>query len=86
MVPQELSERAFDGLDNLRELNLKRNNLMIIQRNTFTGTPALVSLNLAENQLETLTYGNIFPLMENLMNGTFHLMIEGKFGNCIGIK
>lgn len=76
---QRLSERAFDGLNNLRSLNLKNNKLTALEGGVFTGVPALTNLNLNNNFLETLTYNNILPLMDNLVNHTTVLSVSGKY-------
>lgn len=67
---QKISERAFDGLNNLQRLNLENNRLKLLERGIFTGVPALIYLNLMKNSLETITYNNILPLMDNLVNNT----------------
>lgn len=67
---QKIAERAFDGLNNLQRLNLEHNNLKVLERGLFTGVPALIYLNLMKNSLETITYNNILPLMDNLVNNT----------------
>ena len=67
---QKLSARAFDGLNNLRKLNLENNRLKRLERGIFTGVPAVLNLNLNANQLETITYNNFLPLMDNLVNST----------------
>lgn len=67
---QKISERAFDGLNNLQRLNLENNRLKSLERGIFTGVPALIYLNLMKNSLGTITYNNILPLMDNLVNNT----------------
>jgi len=42
----------------------------LLERGLFTGVPALIYLNLMKNSLETITYNNILPLMDNLVNNT----------------
>lgn len=37
---------------------------------TNLGVPALIYLNMMKNSLETITYNNILPLMDNLVNNT----------------
>lgn len=75
MRSQRLSERAFDGLNNLRVLNLRNNKLQMLEGGVFTGVPALSSLNLRANLLESLTYDNMLPLMDNLMNNTHSALV-----------
>lgn len=75
---QKISERAFDGLNNLKRLNLENNRLKVLERGLFTGVPALIYLNLIKNSLETITYNNILPLMDNLVNHTSILAISGE--------
>lgn len=76
---QRLSERAFDGLNNLKHLNLENNRLKVLERGVFTGVPALNYLNLMKNSLETITFSNVLPLMDNLVNHTSVLAIKGNF-------
>lgn len=76
---QLVSERAFDGLNNLRSLNLKSNRLRFLNAGVFTGLSALTMLNLNNNRLETLSMSTFSPLMENLVNNTFSvLLVSGK--------
>lgn len=76
---QRLSERAFDGLNNLRILNLEHNRLAVLEGGVFSGVPAVTTLNLNHNLLETLTYNNVLPIMDNLVNNTFSVLsISGK--------
>lgn len=44
--------------------------MKLLERGIFTGVPALIYLNLMKNSLETITYNNILPLMDNLVNNT----------------
>ena len=44
--------------------------MKLLERGLFTGVPALIYLNLMKNSLETITYNNILPLMDNLVNNT----------------
>lgn len=67
---QRISERAFDGLNNLRILNLENNKITMLEGATFSGVPAVTTLNLNKNLLETLTYQNVLPIMDNLVNNT----------------
>lgn len=79
---QKISERAFDGLNNLQRLNLENNRLKLLERGIFTGVPALIYLNLMKNSLETITYNNILPLMDNLVNNTNSILdITGALSN-----
>lgn len=75
---QKLSARAFDGLNNLRRLNLEQNRLARLERGIFTGVPAILRLNLNSNLLQTITYNNFLPLMDNLVNSTVELLLKGK--------
>jgi Leucine rich repeat len=71
-------------LNNLQKLNLENNRLKLLERGVFTGAPALIYLNLMKNSLETITYNNILPLMDNLVNNTkSKLDITGAFGETI---
>ena len=76
---QAISERAFDGLNNLKRLNLENNRLKILERGLFTATSGLTYLNLMRNSLETVTLHTIQPLMNNLVNHTSMLLIKGNF-------
>lgn len=74
-----MSERAFDGLNNLRILNLRNNKLQTLESGVFTGVPALSMLSLQANLLETLTFDNVMPLMDNLVNNTLSTLdISGE--------
>lgn len=82
---QTISERAFDGLNNLERLNLENNRLKMLERGLFTAMPALTYLNLMRNSLETVTLHTIQPLMNNLVNHTTSmLLIKGNFSNFAG--
>uniref|UniRef100_A0A1B0CSF8 Connectin n=1 Tax=Lutzomyia longipalpis TaxID=7200 RepID=A0A1B0CSF8_LUTLO len=63
----KISERAFDGLNNLKRLNLRHNRLVTLEKGIFIVVPALKSLYLNDNQLETLTYNNFLPIWDNLL-------------------
>jgi Leucine rich repeat len=67
-------------LNNLKILNLHSNRLKVLERGLFTGAPAVKTLNLADNLLETLTFNNMLPLMDNLVNHTSVLTITGESG------
>ncbi|XP_039453246.1 connectin-like [Culex pipiens pallens] len=73
---EKLSARAFDGLNNLRRLNLEQNRLARLERGIFTGVPAILRLNLNSNLLQTITYNNFLPLMDNLVNSTVELLLK----------
>lgn len=46
---------------------------------TFSGVPAVTTLNLNNNLLETLTYQNVLPIMDNLVNNTSSVLsISGE--------
>lgn len=64
-------------MNNLRKLNLENNRLKRLERGIFTGVPAVLNLNLNANQLETITYNNFLPLMDNLVNSTAILHLKG---------
>lgn len=76
---QTIAERAFDGLNNLKRLNLESNRLKLLERGLFAPTPGLTYLNLMRNSLETVTLHSIQPLMNNLVNHTSMLLIKGNF-------
>ncbi|XP_021706377.1 connectin [Aedes aegypti] len=73
---EKVSARAFDGLNNLRTLNLENNRLTRLERGIFTGVPAVLTLNLNSNQLETITYYNFLPLMDNFVNSSAVLYVR----------
>lgn len=80
---QRISERAFDGLNNLRILNLENNKITMLDGATFSGVPAVTTLNLNNNLLETLTYQNVLPIMDNLVNNTSSVLsISGECYCC----
>uniref|UniRef100_A0A1B0DM70 LRRNT domain-containing protein n=1 Tax=Phlebotomus papatasi TaxID=29031 RepID=A0A1B0DM70_PHLPP len=74
----QISERAFDGLNNLHTLKLQHNRLIALHNGIFTVVPALNSLNLLDNQLETLTYDNLHPIYGNLLRIDSMLNIDGE--------
>lgn len=75
---QTISERAFDGLNNLKRLDLGNNRLKTLERGLFATVPTLTYLNLMRNALETLTMLTVQPLMNNLVNHTSMLLIKGN--------
>lgn len=77
---QRISERAFDGLNNLRILNLQNNKIALLENGVFSTVPAVTTLNLNNNLLEWLTYTTVLPIMDNLVNNTSSVLsISGKF-------
>jgi Leucine rich repeat len=76
---QTITERAFDGLNNLKRLNLEHNRLKMLDRGTFVAASGLTYLNLMRNALETVTLGTVQPLMNNLVNHTSMILIKGNF-------
>lgn len=77
---QRISERAFDGLNNLRILNLQNNKIALLENGVFSTVPAVTVLNLNNNLLEWLTYTTVLPIMDNLVNNTSSVLsISGKF-------
>lgn len=75
---QIITGRAFDGLNNLKRLNLEHNRLRTLEQGTFSAMPALTYLNLMRNSLETVTLVTIQPLMNNLVNHTSMMLIKGN--------
>ncbi|XP_037907753.1 connectin [Hermetia illucens] len=73
---ERISERALDGLNNLKTLNLRNNRLKKLDNGVLRGVPALLSINLQENLLETLTFYNVQPIMDNLVNNTSELLLS----------
>ncbi|XP_017863990.1 PREDICTED: connectin [Drosophila arizonae] len=77
---ERISERALDGLNNLKTLNLRNNLLKKIDTGLLRGTPALLSINVQANKLETLTFYTFQPIMDNLVNSTSELLVsDNKF-------
>lgn len=58
---------------------MANNKLTYLERGIFTGTPALVLLDLSHNRLETVTQYNVQPLLDNLVNATSVLELTGTF-------
>lgn len=81
-ILQRISERALDGLNNLKTLNLRNNLLKKIDNGLLRGTPALLSINVQANKLETLTFYTFQPIMDNLVNSTSELLLSGELPNC----
>lgn len=80
---QRISERAFDGLNNLRILHLQNNKIALLENGVFSTVPAVTTLNLNNNLLEWLTYTTVLPIMDNLVNNTSSVLsISGKFFFC----
>lgn len=53
--------------------------MAVLESGVFSGVPAVTTLNLNHNLLETLTYNNVLPIMDNLVNNTFSVLsISGK--------
>lgn len=77
-LKQKISERAFDGLNVLRRLRLEDNKLLLLEQGVFTGVPALKYLDLSNNRLETITFVNILPLWDNLVNASSTLDLTGE--------
>lgn len=76
-----MSERAFDGLSQLHSLVLRNNRLTSIGGGCFGGVAGLSLLDLSGNQLETLTFNTVQPLMDTLINSTMHvLQLLGMLG------
>jgi len=75
---QRISERALDGLNTLKTLNLRNNLLKKIDNGLLRGTPALLSINVQANKLETLTFYTFQPIMDNLVNSTSELLVSGE--------
>lgn len=50
-----------------------------IDNGLLRGTPALLSLNVQMNKLETLTFYTFQPIMDNLVNSSSELLVNGKW-------
>ncbi|XP_067612828.1 connectin [Eurosta solidaginis] len=73
---ERISERALDGLNTLKTLNLRNNMLKKLDNGLLRGTPALLSINVQSNELETLTFYTFQPIMDNLVNSTSELLLS----------
>ncbi|XP_036337713.1 connectin [Rhagoletis pomonella] len=73
---ERISERALDGLNTLKTLNLRNNLLKKLDNGLLRGTPALLSINVQSNDLETLTFYTFQPIMDNLVNSTSELLLS----------
>lgn len=63
----------------LRRLRLEDNKLLLLEQGVFTGVPALKYLDLSNNRLETITFVNILPLWDNLVNASSTLDLTGEY-------
>ncbi|GJQ65353.1 hypothetical protein Trydic_g7466 [Trypoxylus dichotomus] len=70
-----INERAFAGLNYLKHLSLRDNQLTILPNNLLDGVPAIHYLDLHSNKLETLTSANVRSIIHNLYNVTGYLNI-----------
>lgn len=77
-ILQLISERAFDGLNNLRRLNLRYNRLTTLESGVFTALPVLDWLDVSGNNLETLSQVNFGPILEKLTANASNLIVAGN--------
>lgn len=74
-----ISDRAFAGLTHLKRLSLNENRLTMLNSGMLDGVPAITFLDLRSNELQTLTYENVRPIIHNLYNETSYFLLESKF-------
>lgn len=76
-----ISDRAFAGLNHLRKLCLSHNRLAMLSGGLLGGVSTIIHLDLRSNNLETITYDSVKPIIQNLRNETSHFYITGKLFN-----
>ncbi|CAL1674282.1 unnamed protein product [Lasius platythorax] len=71
-----ISEKAFDGMHNLQKLRLSENLLMKLPQDFLAGAPGVYFLDLRENNLKTMTFDNIKPIVTNLYSTNSHFYLS----------
>lgn len=74
-----ISDRAFAGLTHLKRLSLNENRLTMLNGGMLDGVPAITFLDLRSNELQTLTFDNVRPILHNLYNESSYFLLESKF-------
>ncbi|XP_026280418.1 connectin [Frankliniella occidentalis] len=75
---QYLSVRAFEGLSRLSRLMLGDNALQVLSPGSLNGLARMRYLDLRNNELNTLPYETVKPLMDNFKNVSSYFYIEGN--------
>ena len=73
-----IANRAFAGLNHLRKLTLSHNRLAVLSGGLLGGVPTIIHLDLRSNNLETITYDSVQPIIHNLRNESSYFYIAGK--------
>lgn len=73
-----ISEKALDGMRNLKKLRLSDNKLVSLEPDFLSGAPGIYFLDLRDNNLKTMTFNNIKPIVTNLYNITSYFYLDGK--------
>ncbi|KAL2712238.1 connectin-like [Vespula squamosa] len=73
-----ISEKALDGMRNLKKLRLSENRLVSLEPDFLSGAPGIYFLDLRDNNLKTMTFNNIKPIVTNLYNSTSYFYLDGK--------
>ncbi|KAK2586412.1 hypothetical protein KPH14_010697 [Odynerus spinipes] len=73
-----ISEKALDGMRNLKKLRLSENRLVSLEPDFLSGAPGIYFLDLRDNNLKTMTFNNIKPIVTNLYNSTSYFYLDGN--------
>ncbi|XP_072753723.1 connectin [Anoplolepis gracilipes] len=71
-----ISEKAFDGMHNLQKLRLSDNLLVKLPQDFLAGAPSVFILDLRQNNLKTMTFDNIKPIVTNLYGTNSHFYLN----------
>lgn len=74
-----ISEKAFDGMHNLQKLRLSENLLVKLPQDFLVGAPGIYFLDLRLNNLKTMTFDNIKPIITNLYGINSHFYLSGEY-------
>lgn len=79
-----ISEKAFDGMHNLQKLQLGDNMLVKLPQDFLAGASGIHFLDLRSNNLKTMTFDNIKPIITNLygINNHFYLSDNELICDC----
>lgn len=81
-VLEFLNPGALRGINSLTRLSLAGNKLISLPVGLLDDKFHLRYLNLRENHLRTLTYGNMAPVLQNMANSSSYLIIDGNDFYC----